>query len=471
MSQHPLIHRVRFAATPGAGHFALSGLAALLLGAVAIATPAQNLPVAKTVPQKHFTVPPDVPTAIVLQAQPDAACDLHDAGVNDPAQTMKLYGNVEGYVRFHFTPNQDTQDAYLQLDCTAAGVATTYPVHLHVAASPTDDMPAPQRNIPAPAGSTIRPALTEDTAQLLSDEELLAQKYPMRPNAAESPKSYAQWLNSVSHPMTIVPLHAVSRSDISHGSHSPQGTGVTEGVSSGTNDHWSGFVAEGWKNSLRAVEGSWTVPFILGTSSPDCYSSIWTGLDGWVGLDGLASNNVVQAGTEQDAAIMTKTGILTQYYIWTEVWPQEPTAKQIASAFPGDIISVYLYVGDSSGEIDPTGNYVWFTIENETEGQLYYSHTKLGTSFGFTGVSAEWIVERPIVGGYFLELPDYSFVELDGAYVLKNTTWTTYSKAATVQLTMRGNYDAPWYDNNVLSTVTTDAYDDTEMIFYWKGFH
>lgn len=46
-----------------------------------------------------------------------------------------------------------------------------------------------------------------------------------------------------------------------------------------------------------------------------------------------------------------------------------------------------------------------------------------------------------------------------------------YSKAENVQLTMRGNYDGPWYDNNVLSTVTGDSYCSNCMWFYWKNFH
>ena len=46
------------------------------------------------------------------------------------------------------------------------------------------------------------------------------------------------------------------------------------------------------------------------------------------------------------------------------------------------------------------------------------------------------------------------------------------SKAASVQLTMRQNYDSPFlYDDNVLSTVTGDAYCSNCMVFYWKNFH
>jgi hypothetical protein len=479
MSHPPLIRKVRFAPSSRTRHIGLLALTSLLLVGPAIATSAQNLRVARALPERHFTVPPDVPTAVVLQTEPDAACDVHAAGVNDPSQTMKVYANSEGYLRFHFTPLPDIQDAYLQLDCTAAGAVTAYPVHLRVDAFPTEDMPAPERSIPAPAGSTIRPALTDEAAQQLSDEEIMAQGYPPRPNATESPDAYAKWLHGVSQPMTVFPPHAVTRSDITHGAQG--GTqGVTEGPSDGTNDHWSGFVAQGSKYSFRAVEGEWTVPFIHGSGQPDCYSSVWVGLDGLPNKNdvGPGADDVVQAGSEQDAAKMINNGILTNFFVWTEVWPQQPTANQVASIFPGDLIVVYVYVGDSQGNVDPSGDYAWFTMQNQTEWQEYSTPpTKLGKNFGFAGTSAEWIIERPIVGGVFLELSDYSFLEMDGAYVLPKTGapltgMIPYSKAATVRLTMYQDYDPPFlYDNNVLSTVTEDKYCSSCMVFNGQNFH
>ncbi|HXK06687.1 MAG TPA: hypothetical protein VMS37_30105 [Verrucomicrobiae bacterium] len=245
MSRHPLIHKVQFAASSRTIHSGLPILTALLLGGLAMPASAQNSPLAPTAPERHFTAPPDVLTAVVLQTVPDAPCDLHPAGVNDPSQNMRLYGNVEGYVRFHLTPVQDVQDAYLQLDCTAAGVAATYPLHLRIAASPTEDMPAPEHFVPPPRGSKVRPALTEEAARQLSDEEIIARGYPARPKATESPEAYAKWLGRVSHAITVIPPHSVSRSDISHSL-----KGVAETTA---NDHWSGFAARG----RPAAIGQW----------------------------------------------------------------------------------------------------------------------------------------------------------------------------------------------------------------------
>jgi len=120
---------------------------------------------------------------------------------------------------------------------------------------------------------------------------------------------------------------------------------------------------------------------------------------------------VIQAGSESDAAIITKSGIVTNFYIWHEAWPQQPTAHEFASISPGDLISVYVYVGDSSGKIDPSGNYAYLTIQDQTVWQKYSASTKLGSSFGFSATSAEWIIERPFVSGAFPELSDYSFLD------------------------------------------------------------
>jgi len=230
-------------------------LAAVLWGGLGGPASAQNRPMPRVAGEKHFTVPPDVPTALVLQTEPDAACDLHAAGVNDPAHTMRLYGNIEGYVRFHFTPMQDIQDAHLQLDCTTQEAVTTHPLHLRIAETPTEDMPAPEGSIPAPKGSKIRPALTDAAARQLSGEEVIDLGYPPRPDSTESPDAYAAWLDYVSRPITILPPHSVSRAEVSH---SPQN--VTEGLSTNSTSIWSGFVATGLPGSYGSVDGSWRVP-------------------------------------------------------------------------------------------------------------------------------------------------------------------------------------------------------------------
>jgi hypothetical protein len=56
--------------------------AAILISALVVPGSAQNAVIAQ---EQGFTIPPNVQTPVVLQTQPDAACDLHLPGVNDAA--------------------------------------------------------------------------------------------------------------------------------------------------------------------------------------------------------------------------------------------------------------------------------------------------------------------------------------------------------------------------------------------------
>jgi hypothetical protein len=476
MSKHPLASNFHSAANSWSNHSGLLTLAALLLGSLVLPAWAQNRPMPRVTPEQHFTIPPDAETPVVLRTEPDAACDLHAAGVSDPSKTMRLYGNIEGYVRFYFTPKQDTQDAYLQLDCTTAKQAvTTQPLHLRIAASPTEDMPVPEASVPVPAGSKALPALTDEGARQLSDEDVIAQGYPPRPDPTRSPAAYAKWLALFSRAVTILPPHSVSRSDVSHSA-----GGVTEGPAN--NSHWSGFAVTGLPFEFWAASGEWGVPSVT-DSCLNCYSSVWAGLDGAPTLP-ISQQNLVQDGTEQDC-IDSGKGFMTNYYAWTEAYPQQPFAQEVFSVSPKDPMWVFVYVGDSNGNLDPMGGgYAWFIIQDQKTAQTSVTSLVLWNSFGFVGTSAEWIVERPIVSGYFPQLSDYGSVQMSDATFLTSggTEAIPYSEATNIsvnpsahssqiqQLTMTGSGLAPYYDNNVLSTVSGSTSCPSCMSFSWVHF-
>jgi hypothetical protein len=437
-------------------------LAAVLLGSLALPVSAQNQPVPRTAPERHFTIPPDIPTAVVLQTEPDAACDLHAAGVNDPAHTMRLYGNIEGYVRFHFTPIQDIQDVYLQLDCTTQAAVTNHPLHLRIAQTPTEDMPAPQGSIPAPKGSTIRPALTDAAARQLSDEAVIALGHPPRPDATASPEAYAAWLDQVSRPITILPPHSVSRADISHSPHP-----VAEGSSAGGSAQFSGFTAVGPFNGFGSLTGSWRVPFVSGDpSGQPCYSAVE------VGLANSDESKEVQAGTEQDAIFIPGFGDFTNYYVWTQVQPIQPNPVELFSVNSSDLIFMNVWVGDSAGNIDPNGGYAVFSIGDRTSGQEFLFATPLG-KIRINADSAFWGVERPLIGGSLPDFSDYGTFGMVNANVFApgSEKGIPYSQAATlIQDTMKEEM-RPFPDLNVLSTVSTVSGHPDWMNFFWKNFH
>ena len=212
-------------------------LTATLLCGLAVSASAQNPAVLEIASEQGFTVPANVETPIVLKTKPDAVCDLHNEEFNDRAHSLRLYANSDGYVRVHTTLKKVAgEDAgRVLLDCTADGKITRYPLHLRGADSPTADMPAPQAEVPVPTGSIVLPALTEEEAQRLSDAELKSLGYPMRPDAAKSPRMYTKWLNRVSRHLTMLPSKQVP-TDISYQMQNEKATyGPVQ------NSHWCGY--------------------------------------------------------------------------------------------------------------------------------------------------------------------------------------------------------------------------------------
>jgi hypothetical protein len=411
-------------------------------------------------PERGFTLSPDIETQIVLRTQPDAACDLHPAGVADPAHSMRLFADAEGYVRFHARPKQNGQEARVQLDCGAA----VYPLHLRSSASPTADMPAPLTSVPIPKGAKVLPALTEEAAQQLSDNEVLGQGYPPRPDAAASPDNYAKWLDLVSRPITLLPSHPVSRSNISHGPGS-----IQAGIELLPN--WSGFEARGSAGSYMSVQGEWNVPPIA-ISEPGFSTSSAT----WVGLDGDITNfgprDLVQAGTEQDNFDFG-FGYFSGYYAWTELLPNQPTEQPVnLPVNAGDDIFVSVWIGDSGGFLDVNGPYAFFYLYNKTQHQAVKVQTPLGSTF-FSGSEAEWIMERPCQctasTAIYTELSAYVTAVMSNAYVLPaKGSWIPAGTAANIQLTMYENNN-PQPDNNLLSNALKLA--PTVVQFFWHNFH
>src|SRR5262245_8875551 len=94
-----------------------------------------------------------------------------------------------------------------------------------------------------------------------------------------------------------------------------------------TASNWAGYVAETTlatpqKDSVSAVNGSWRIPNLSRSDSPETYSAIW------VGIDGDTDNTVEQLGTEQDWTPDGQTN-----YVWFEMYPHR---SFFISGFPAD---------------------------------------------------------------------------------------------------------------------------------------
>ena len=463
MSKHEMIRNSRFAAC-----------AAIVMGGLALPATAQNPALPRIAAERGFTIATEGQTPMVLQAEPDAACDLHLQGVSDAAHTLRVYANAEGYVRVQMVPSHESEpEIRVQLDCTAGGNLTVYPIHLRVADNATAEMPAPESSIPLPKGSRVLPALNNEDVRQLSDTELIGRGYPARPDAAISPEHYAKWLNLISRPITLLPPHSVSHTGVYHQPAAvAAGTSITAGPATSTN--WSGWLVQGGYRKYDNVVGYWHVPFAAGESGHNTNSAFW------VGLDGYGNSDLVQAGTESDYADLGGGTGAANYYSWTEVVPNQPE-QEVASVNYYDYMEISVFICDDSRNPAADGSNACFDIFNHTQDGAVGVPitTPLGTT-KFQGETAEWIMERPCLASCFTsspgfaELTNYSAVNMDysSVYDRVTTTWTNPLTVANTQITMYNNgqdYPVNYADNDKLSSVAKLS--STSMQFTWHHFH
>jgi hypothetical protein len=462
--------RTQFYQQSPAGSFATTSrrlaLTALLLCGLAISTSAQEAGNYKIAAEKGFTVAPKVQTPIVLKTMPDAACDLHAEGASESPHKLRFYANGDGYVKIHASAKRESEDGiHVQLDCQANGKAIRYPLHLRASSSATADMPAPQTVMAAPKGSEVMPALSAQEAQQLSDEELIGRGFPPRPDASTSPDAYAEWVDLVSQPLTMVPPHLVSRTDIVRSSR--QGISQERGVQNGlaTSYNWSGYIAQGAYRGYTAVYGQWNVPTVVA-----CESNTTTYSSFWVGLDGDESQDLVQDGTEHDCTDYWGVFNFISYSAWEELLPNQPYSQNVSlSPNGGDSFWALAWVGDANRQYDPNGGYAWFNMWDLTQKQGVLLGMPLnGTHFyGYTG---EWIMERPYLSnGQYAQLSDYGIALMSNPEVLTSSfNWTYFSNVSNTQMWMyNGNLSGN--DNNLLSIAQASG--PTSIYYYWTNYH
>jgi hypothetical protein len=167
-------------------------------------------------------------------------------------------------------------------------------------------------------------------------------------------------------------------------------------------ENWSGYAVTG--ASFTQALGSWIVPTVNCTSTPNTYSSFW------VGLDGYSSSTVEQTGTDSDCY-----GTSPSYYAWYEFYPQGSYLINLAIS-PGNKISA---------EVNYSGSSFTVTITNVTTGK---SFSKTSTVSGAKRSSAEWIAEAPCCtrSGGILPLSDFGTVDFGDSYTgVANTNYAT----------------------------------------------
>jgi Peptidase A4 family len=147
-------------------------------------------------------------------------------------------------------------------------------------------------------------------------------------------------------------------------------------------DNWSGYAVTG--SAFTDAKGSWHVPEVNCSKSPNSYSAFW------VGIDGYNNGTVEQNGTESDCS-----GTTPVYYAWYEFFPAPPVVISDVPVSPGDVISA---------EVSYNGSEFILYIKNETTGK---SHSRTKAIPGAQRVSAEWIAEAPGTSEGILPLADF----------------------------------------------------------------
>jgi Peptidase A4 family len=440
-------------------------VAALASGILAGPCLAQTTQASQDVPERGFTILPDIQNPIVLRTAPDAACYLRPTDASADAPALRVYANGEGYIRFH-TSAPNSADIHIKVECTASGQVATYPLHLRSASTPTADMPMAEKSMPLPEGSRRLAALTDETAQQMSDEELSSAGYPPRPDPVASPEAYSIWLGLVAQPITLLPPRAVSRTDIGHRSRNT----LEAGLAAEHDPNWSGIEAVHAPRSVMEVSGNWHVPNIVGVEVDHVgYSSMWVGLDGDENNDPDASD-LVQAGTEQDSA-SAGPFVFFNYTSWTELVPNQPFEQQTAlSINPGDYMQVMAWVCDADRHQDADGNNACFFVWDQTQGQAVKVQTPLSGTH-FQGSEAEWIVERPTVNKTYPELANYDVAVMFGASDLSTKgSWIDAGKTANRNLSMY-NRDYNYGDDDELATAQMWSIAPGQIQFNWKNYH
>lgn len=192
---------------------------------------------------------------------------------------------------------------------------------------------------------------------------------------------------------------------ISPRQHAPMRLHATLPDGSVESENWSGYAVTG--SGFTKAIGSWTVPSVNCSQTPNTYAAFW------VGIDGYSSNTVEQTGTDSDC-----NGSTPSYYAWYEFYPA------FSVVIPGMTISPGNQMG---AEVTYSGTEFTIVIKNFTTGKSY---RKSSTVAGAARSSAEWIAEAPCCtgGGGILPLADFGTVDFGPDYTnIKGTDVATDS--------------------------------------------
>lgn len=373
-------------------------------------------PISDTPTHHKRTILPGAETLVTIQTRPYAACVLRHNEVKD--RHMRLDADEFGNVRFHVRTPKGSHSITVHLDCTGEdGATTSHTVEIHGDPHHNPHGKPAEGATPSPAPGTVHPPLEGDPLAP-SNQELVSRGYPPRPDPAASPARYARWLRKVSQPFTRVNPRKVSHPEVSFSRSEPRAEifsptlplppPFAHAMFNANSNIWSGAVLNNPVGQFFWIEADWRVPGVFALSGGPGYSAVAE----WVGLDN-SGTDLFQAGTDSECwNVFFFT--FTNYWMWIEDLPWDPWGLPNFPLSPGDEVSVDIFLADQNGMtwfqnedegnggLTPADNNVWFMIYNYTKGLSFWGTLPAAAnsfggrqSSGFTGTTAEFILERP----------------------------------------------------------------------------
>lgn len=367
---------------------------------------------------KHALVP-ETETEVVICVQPNAACFLsHPSG---DGHVLRLDADERGMVRFHAKGHHQAKPIELDFECRAEGGRKTHhKISLETSKQPRA-FPLPENEAASSrTGTTLGPLVGDPLA--LSNQALIARGYPPRPDPMKYPARYARWYRRVSQPFVRVPARKVARPEVSFSRPGlppvlasptlPLPPPIRQSVFNASFSTWSGAYYTNPAAQFFWIEADWRVPGVFASAGGPFYSAAAE----WIGLDN-SGTDLYQSGTDSECMVFPFWGwTITNYWMWIQTLPFDPWAVTNFPISPGDSVSVDIFVADengttwfrdgSNGGLTAADNSVWFMLYNYSKGLSFWGTLPTApqsgggrSSTGFTGSTAEFIVERPIVNG------------------------------------------------------------------------
>ena len=387
----------------------------------------ESVEIAKRVERR---VPPERATPVTVQVSPRSVCFFYHPQA--PGRRLQLDADDRGLVRFHARALTGAEPTEFHLECHGNdGQIELYTISLSSDIRYTAWMSGAELEPAAMVEGEVRPALEGDP-MAPSNLELVSRGYPLRPDPAKAPAQYARWLKNVSRSYTWISTRRVAHpeyGDVRRGPfeksrlapvprgepfrQSPQT--VTGWMANHTSSSWCGAYYTHPINQFAYIQADWIVPQVFDFPNSPGFSAVVE----WIGLDN-AKVDLYQAGTGSECFTIFGYQITT-YFMWMESLPWNWWEIPNFPVSPGDEVSVDIWVANEYGTtIYEDGNFdgltcednsVWFYVNNATNGASFMGTYPTApesvyglNSTGFSGYTAEFILERPTINGILTPL-------------------------------------------------------------------